>query len=74
MMSKVEVKFSDDGSVLAKGFDLSSEAKWSLSGARIKIQGSRDSWPEMLFDPQGPKIHLTMEKGNDQLRMDLVKG
>ena len=73
ILAKVEVQFAKDGSVMAKGFDLGSSATWAVTGNSIKLKGGAELWPTMTFDPNTQHIHLLVVKGDDSLKMDLIK-
>ena len=73
VLGKTQVQFATDGTVSAIGFDMRSAAKWTLSGFAIKISGTAETWPEMVYDPNDKHIHLTEQQDGDLLKMDLVR-
>jgi len=74
VIGKITVRFRTQPRVVeATGFDQTSTASWHLSGSAIAIEGAQSAWPDMVLDPRGPRIHLTIEKNGDLLQMDLVK-
>jgi len=73
VLGKTEVQFAGDGSVSATGFDMKSAAKWQLSGLTIKITGTVETWPNMVYDPHDKHIDMTAQENGDWLKMDLVR-
>jgi len=75
MLSKIQVTFtSNPNTVTSTGFGLKSTGTWSLRLNEITVRGAGDHWPKMAYDPNSNKIHLTIEKEEGRLQMDLVKG
>jgi hypothetical protein len=71
-MAEVQIQFDKNGTATAKGFDATTSAKWKLIGTSLVIEGAED-WPDLNFDPGGPRLHAKMTKGADELTMDFVK-
>jgi hypothetical protein len=72
-LANVNVTFTKDGQITAKGFGAASQSQWTLRGTTIVIEDSKEKWPDMSFDPKSGRIHLIIERGEDTLKMDLVK-
>ena len=72
-LGQVQLRFGEDGTVTAEGFGANSAAKWKLRGTVILIEGGKESWPDMMFEPKGPRIHANVVRANDALEMDFVK-
>jgi hypothetical protein len=72
-LANISVKFTKDGHVNANGFGSASEGQWKLRGTTIAVDGGKEKWPEMNFDPKSTRIHLIIERGEDTLKMDLIK-
>lgn len=71
-IGKVEVTFVKNGVVSVSGFNTSSTGKWQLRGNQIDVTSS-ENWPKMVLDAGGTRIHLTDERSDGELQMDLVK-
>ncbi|HVT11224.1 MAG TPA: hypothetical protein VHE55_03075 [Fimbriimonadaceae bacterium] len=71
-LGQVKVQFTAS-SVTATGLGGDSSGTWKLQGTIIKVDGGKEAWPDMVFDPRGPRIHTTMVRGADTVQMDLVR-
>lgn len=72
-LGEISVEFDSDGSVSSTFQGATSKAKWSLNGDIIEIKESREPWPAMVYDSRGPRIHMTMERDEGRLQMDLTR-
>jgi hypothetical protein len=72
-LGQVQIRFGEDGTASADGFGKTSTAKWKLRGTVILIEDAKETWPDMMFEPKGPRIHATYVSGTDTLQMDLIK-
>ena len=74
ILAKVEVRFYREPALVhATGFDATSDGAWKLSGREILVSDKKEVWPTMTYDPHGARIHVTLQREADTLRMDLVK-
>ncbi|HWA82383.1 MAG TPA: hypothetical protein VG820_03045 [Fimbriimonadaceae bacterium] len=71
-LAQVNVQFTPS-SVTATGLGGDSSGTWKLHGTIIQVNGGKEAWPDMVFDPRGPRIHTTMVRGSDTVQMDLVR-
>lgn len=73
-LTGVKVHFLKHQLVTAEAYGLTSSAQWKMRGPTIEVTGANsDRWPDMVFDPRGPRIHATWTDGSDRLQWDLVK-
>jgi hypothetical protein len=71
-LSEVSIRFDKNGSATATGLGATSTAKWKLTGTTLEVTGG-ETWPDLTFDPRGPRLHAKIDKGGDELTMDFVK-
>lgn len=71
-LAEISVQFTPSA-VTATGLGGLSSGTWKLNGANIQVDGGKETWPDMVFDVRGPRIHTTLVKGADTVGMDLIK-
>jgi hypothetical protein len=73
-LGRMKLRFSSEPHTLTvTGLEQTDSANWRLLGNAIETPDKTD-WPQLVFDPKTSRIHATMERAGDWMKMDFVKG